>query len=1822
MASSPKPHTYGDTLTVPTFHPPRQPLALISAPLTSSSSSSSSSSYQPHPASCNPTFTPSFTSPSIPNPALDLVQCTKSSSNHEPNLNYQSTLEGSACQITIGLLSTPAAAAHERDGVQSPTEDILQTPTPSQSLIHQSSSHIHSHFKSDPVQLGSNPISFIQPTPISPLVGSPLQLFTVPFPDHLSSFESSNICLPSGSIPIFYTEPISIVSSLMTTTTLPSPIPSRSLLSPSSQPDLRTSAINSIQSYLSSPFNRSSTTPTNFESQSGPSTLNPKSWNRRSTIIGGAHQEAPMLSTGPDYRQFITAIKESDKREQARAMSAIVNPLGRDSCPRPTISQGSQKKPWQCVQDHYRGTQLSHPQSRSSLIPHHTSPYSVPDPDSQSYLSPLSINSTHHSNTNLHCQEHGPLATTELKSHKALTSIPITSLGINLGSLNPDTIRNQPVSSPLTTPNLKIKRSLHVAKLSKLLTKLRKDDLHPHSRQDSPQSLPIPSSLSPTTLSSIRSPSFVPSPAISDHQVWPSPLSTPIEPLSVPQTPPPPSKPVITKKPSFTQRIARRLSLSNRRTDPSDRLFDASDALPLPLPSPELLTYLSHLTSHSPAPSPNTSDYPNRPTLNHSLPLPNPLADILSSALHTPSRSFKTDSDSSVDSPKTDGLFYQLPRRSESTTDSVPGFELVDDIIKPPPLYQSPTTLHSEGDPLSTESLQSQSIIQHSQIYLGLLTPSTSDRDLTNTLEGFRAQTYTPASPSPALSYSTDQACSSKSHFPACLPSPALSDIHTPGSPIDPSLLPTPSPPQSLGHKALPPLEVYKPTNTNVLPSSTTLTGLPADLVVHPLSKRSYTALSPTHLYPSSVVSTDSLGIHHTALSSCTDGQSPKENPSSIWWASSESEMAHSVISQTSLGGSSYNSNLQPPRSSLSTQLGSGPQTGSRAVGRPSTNRIGSQSNQSGYIRTGSLVSAFDKRGGKRRGSRSDSDDSSDVHPSAAMSWVNEPEATEEGESDDSDDVPLGQRHPDALKVQKELREDRAKRHARRKAREAAKAEMEAKTIALVQRQKQAEEEQQQQQQRKAAAQRELDLAATAAKLAMKFNGNDADDNKPLGQLKREKSCSRSKPGFSDPFAISPDELSRRLETVQLRDRTKAEHRPVPLSIKTDITSEPGEPIGHPLLPQTDASVRSRKGSHAQLEPLSPFIKESVLTMGDSNESALDDDEIEIGARELAILLQSQPMNHTASIRSRQDSARHDHPHSHHRSPQLNGLDSKPILSPASAPAGPASREGWKRDQTVNAPASSYRSNRDTPDTRPPVSRPDGLRRGNTTAVRQRGTSPSTSPLIPANAFIHPIPGPSTILSRAKSQARKPNALTIPSQPVPSDNNMLSPTSASSPTFPCSLPRQSRRILQKVAIVDQSHTMMIEIDEKTMAADLLKEIEQRGELGRQTKGFGEWAVFEVWQDLGIERPIREIEPILSVVDTWTVNTDNSYLLIQKHALASLAIQNRTITAGSWGSNLVCELKPGKWSKKYVMLKENAIYICANEKGKDEMFLCTLANFDVFYVASSVVKAPRPFAFGVKSLDKFSFFETKSDFVHYFACKDENTQLEWIRRIYDARTFHIMSNSAPIHESANRTKTSDPPGSILIRASTEHGPSRPKVPNGTNGLRAGSSLQNGPPTTDYRRPSKPSDLPIQARSRNPSANGAAGVSRRPTLIEPDSNSKFRSGTLLGDLKSGVPSTNGRPAQPVLPSHITPAIPTNLTTNVRGWEQMGPTERKEHLAEVQARAKTDGKTLLRFEEINPFGSGGGALRKLSVPDGGPEFHNMKSLSRSRTLNSKKP
>ncbi len=70
------------------------------------------------------------------------------------------------------------------------------------------------------------------------------------------------------------------------------------------------------------------------------------------------------------------------------------------------------------------------------------------------------------------------------------------------------------------------------------------------------------------------------------------------------------------------------------------------------------------------------------------------------------------------------------------------------------------------------------------------------------------------------------------------------------------------------------------------------------------------------------------------------------------------------------------------------------------------------------------------------------------------------------------------------------------------------------------------------------------------------------------------------------------------------------------------------------------------------------------------------------------------------------------------------------------------------------------------------------------------------------------------------------------------------------------------------------------------------------------------------------------------------------------------------------------------------------------QGKDETFLCSLANFDA-YLVTRIHKSPKPYVFAVKSTDNLSFFENSADYVHVFCCSEKDGQ-RWLEAVLLAR----------------------------------------------------------------------------------------------------------------------------------------------------------------------------------------------------------------------------
>jgi len=224
-----------------------------------------------------------------------------------------------------------------------------------------------------------------------------------------------------------------------------------------------------------------------------------------------------------------------------------------------------------------------------------------------------------------------------------------------------------------------------------------------------------------------------------------------------------------------------------------------------------------------------------------------------------------------------------------------------------------------------------------------------------------------------------------------------------------------------------------------------------------------------------------------------------------------------------------------------------------------------------------------------------------------------------------------------------------------------------------------------------------------------------------------------------------------------------------------------------------------------------------------------------------------------------------------------------------------------------------------------------------------------------------------------------------------------------------SKPKPENLWQQRIFVGDLQRFNMVEVGGSTSAQDVVGVLERQGELD----GNG-WMLFELAQDFGMERPIRSFELLSDVTNSWDTEKTVNLLVLKRTRLAPLlALSAMPTSSPTYRGYIECEVKRGKWSKRWMELREHSLWLSKRDSMKDETFLCKLSNFDVYSV-TRVQKSPKPFVFAVKSTDNLAFFENTADYLHTFSCK-EKEGLEWMSNILLARSYilhkerHVVTN---------------------------------------------------------------------------------------------------------------------------------------------------------------------------------------------------------------------
>ncbi|KAJ2721756.1 hypothetical protein GGI07_003749 [Coemansia sp. Benny D115] len=161
-----------------------------------------------------------------------------------------------------------------------------------------------------------------------------------------------------------------------------------------------------------------------------------------------------------------------------------------------------------------------------------------------------------------------------------------------------------------------------------------------------------------------------------------------------------------------------------------------------------------------------------------------------------------------------------------------------------------------------------------------------------------------------------------------------------------------------------------------------------------------------------------------------------------------------------------------------------------------------------------------------------------------------------------------------------------------------------------------------------------------------------------------------------------------------------------------------------------------------------------------------------------------------------------------------------------------------------------------------------------------------------------------------------------------------------------------------------------------------------------------WALFELVEHFGIERPLNHFENLMSVVEGWEPRSNN-FIIAKGFELQSALTLLGGVQPGDHAIQgmLYYQVKKGKWQKGVFRLQgHNMIYVKDGRgRTKKETHYLSLTNSDVYTPFAPLKGTPTKYVFGLKSEMPMQMFERPDeDYVKWFAVPTLDNLREWLR----------------------------------------------------------------------------------------------------------------------------------------------------------------------------------------------------------------------------------
>ncbi|CAO1628175.1 unnamed protein product [Parajaminaea phylloscopi] len=353
----------------------------------------------------------------------------------------------------------------------------------------------------------------------------------------------------------------------------------------------------------------------------------------------------------------------------------------------------------------------------------------------------------------------------------------------------------------------------------------------------------------------------------------------------------------------------------------------------------------------------------------------------------------------------------------------------------------------------------------------------------------------------------------------------------------------------------------------------------------------------------------------------------------------------------------------------------------------------------------------------------------------------------------------------------------------------------------------------------------------------------------------------------------------------------------------------------------------------------------------------------------------------------------------------------------------------------------------------------------------------------------------------------------------------------------------------RVYIVTRQRYSQCEVPALARARDLVLDVIDR-ETVQPIPGRGGWTLFDVSPTYGIERPLREYELISDITAARPDDTSDFFLLKQTELAPYASIRAVPSFSPALAGWVYIRDKRGKWSKRWLELREHSLFHAKSDKGKEEVFICHLSVFDVYLAEGPVVKAPKAHTFAVRSQNAVTMFEDKEDFIHYFCLSDPSAHRDWIRAIMNARTYVMKQENAILFSSF---------GPPAARASASGSHRQPVN---------GAHHDDGPQHTFGASLSRRGTVKRPSESISLGSEGDDQPRHSPLLPRDAFAGPFEKGSLLAS-EAQRDASNGHPGS---------SRPVDLSMHERTRARLEEERRRAEVAERQRKAKQEGKPLI--------------------------------------------